>query len=431
MKIAFYTLGCKVNQYETQLMSEVLMSQGYVRVGLDDNPDVVIVNSCTVTSESDRKSRNVINKIRRNNPDCIIVLTGCMPQAAPDKAEELTGADIILGNTDHQSINQYILKFINDRCRIVDIKSHKTGEKFEKSSGIDNFDEHTRAFVKIEDGCNRFCSYCIIPYARGRVRSKPIEDITAEVQKLCEHGYKEIVLVGINLSAYGEDLGINLCDAVEAIDRLGYNVRIRLGSLEADLLTPEIIDRLAKVKNLCPHFHLSLQSGCSKTLKMMNRKYDAEDFRLLVDSIRKGFDNSSVTTDIIVGFAGETEEDFEDSLEFVKSIGFARSHVFPYSVRRGTRAEKFDGQVTSKEKSRRSKIMIETCEKSEFDFLRSQIGKIENVLFERSNDSQTYGYSENYSEIKVAKDVSLHGKTASVKIEAVDENGKCLIASLI
>ena len=332
MKVSTITLGCKVNQYETQAMLNQLLQGGFSACQTGEDADIILLNSCTVTSTSDHKVKQTLHKARREHPHAVIVLTGCMPQAFPELAEDLTDADIVLGNSNRSSLLPHILQYLSTRQRIIDIVPHQTKEKFESMS-VENFYERTRAFIKIQDGCNRFCSYCIIPYARGRVRSKPLDDLIAEVTQLAEKGYKEIVLTGINLSAFGQDINLHLCDAVEAVCAINGIERVRLGSLEPEQLSEDVIIRLSKQQKLCPQFHLSLQSGCDETLKRMNRHYTTEEYRTIVQNLRNAFDNAAITTDIMVGFPGETEEEFMQSLEFAKEISFSKVHVFAYSQR--------------------------------------------------------------------------------------------------
>ena len=278
MKVSTITLGCKVNQYETQAMLNQLLQGGFSACQTGEDADIILLNSCTVTSTSDHKVKQTLHKARREHPHAVIVLTGCMPQAFPELAGDLTDADIVLGNSNRSSLLPHILQYLSTRQRIIDIVPHQTKEKFESMS-VENFYERTRAFIKIQDGCNRFCSYCIIPYARGRVRSKPLDDLIAEVTQLSEKGYKEIVLTGINLSAFGQDINLHLCDAVEAVCAINGIERVRLGSLEPEQLSEDVIIRLSKQQKLCPQFHLSLQSGCDETLKRMNRHYTTEEYR--------------------------------------------------------------------------------------------------------------------------------------------------------
>ncbi len=417
MKIAFYTLGCKVNQYETNWLKEKAQDSGFQVVNHSDNADVYVINSCTVTGESNRKTRQAVRKYKRSHPESIVVLTGCMPQAFPMECEQLEQADIVLGNKNNQMMFEYIREYLEHRKRVIKIEMHKTGDEFVPCK-IKNFDGRTRAIVKIQDGCNRFCSYCIIPYARGRVRSKSLIDLKEEFNDLYQKGFYEVVLVGINLSSYGKDIGYNMCDAVELAEETGFK-RIRLGSLEPDHITQEVISRLAKVKAFCPQFHISLQSGCSKTLKAMNRHYTAEEYYELCQNLRNGFNSATLTTDIMVGFPGESEEDFQCSVEFAEKVGFEKVHVFPYSPREGTKAAKME-QIEKNVKEARSREMIKQTEKIRSNFLNMQIGSTVNVLFETKNtEGYTEGYTENYTPVKVKGELFC-GTIEKVKITAVD-----------
>ena len=310
MKTAFYTLGCKVNQYETQSIREEFIKRGHEAVSHRDGFDCIIINSCTVTAESDRKTRQLLNRFRRENPMSVIVLTGCMAQTAQKNVSDLSSADIIIGNTDLIKIVDFAEKTYKSRQRITEILPHEREEKFNTPS-ISAFAERTRAYMKIEDGCERYCTYCIIPYARGFVRSKPLAEIKTEAETLAKNGYKEIVLVGINLSAYGKGENINLCDAVDTVCSVSGVERVRLGSLEPDHISDEMLSRFKSQEKFCPQFHLSLQSGSDGVLKRMNRHYDSAFYEDLVTRIRNIFPNSAISTDIMVGFPGETEEEFE------------------------------------------------------------------------------------------------------------------------
>ncbi len=402
-------------------MTEYMCAAGFEQ-SCDSKAEIVIINSCTVTHTSDSKNRKVINRTRRENPNAIIVLTGCMPQAFSHDTELFRDCDIVLGNVSRKDIVPAIQKYISNGLQVVDIPDHQNGEKFE-SMCVNSFLERTRAFVKIEDGCNRFCSYCIIPYARGRVRSKSLDDIRIEVAELAKKGYNEIVLVGINLSFYGTDIGVTLADAVECVCGLDGVERVRLSSLEPELMTCDVLSRLSQLPQFCPHFHLSLQSGCTATLKRMNRHYTADEYANIVSNIRRMFKNPSITTDIMVGFAGETDEEFNDSLAFADNIGFAKVHVFSYSRRKGTVADRMPDQVDPNTKNIRSKIMIEHTDKKRQEFLQSQVGLIEEVLFEIKN-KQGYleGYTKNYTPVYVKSDENIIGKILSVKItQACDD----------
>ena len=415
MTFNIITLGCKVNQYESQLMTEYMCDAGFIP---SDNKysDITIINSCTVTHTSDSKNRKVINRTRRENPDSIIILTGCMPQAFSNDAELFKDCDIVLGNACRKELVPTIKDFLVEKKQIVRISEHKNDEKFERMQ-VNRFLERTRAFVKIEDGCNRFCSYCIIPYARGRVRSKSLEDIKAEVTTLTNNGYNEIVLVGINLSFYGSDIGLTLSDAVDCVCAIDGVERVRLSSLEPELMTEDVLKKLSLQPKFCPHFHLSLQSGCTKTLKRMNRHYTSEQYAQIVKNIRRIFVNPSITTDIMVGFAGETEDEFNESLRFSDDIGFAKVHVFSYSRRKGTAADKMQNQVLSSVKNQRSKTMIEHTEIKRQQFLQSQVSLTEEVLFETKNRNGYYeGYTKNYTPVHMISDTDIIGKILTVKI---------------
>lgn len=421
MTFNIVTLGCKVNQYESQLMYEYMCEAGFVPAD-DSKADITIINSCTVTSTSDSKNRKVINRTRRENPDAIIVLTGCMPQAFASDLNLFKECDIVLGNVSRAELVPTIKEYMLSSQQIINIAPHESHEKFE-TMRVNKFMERTRAFVKIEDGCNRFCSYCIIPYARGRVRSKSIDDLKSEVTILAKQGYKEIVLVGINLSAYGSDTNSSLADAVECVCAVDGVERVRLSSLEPELMTEDVLVRFAAQPKFCPHFHLSLQSGCTQTLKRMNRHYTADEYAKIVSDIRRIFDNPSITTDIMVGFAGETEEEFNSSLDFSDYIGFAKVHVFSYSRRKGTVADKMPDQIDAKIKNIRSKLMIEHTDNKRKEFLKSQIDRVEEVLFEIKNRKGYFeGYTKNYTPVYVDADSEVIGKIVTVKItEAHDD----------
>lgn len=425
MNFLIKSLGCKVNQYETQALTEALIKSGHTAFN-DITPDVVIINSCTVTAESDRKTRQLIRSAKRNYPEAVIVLTGCMVQAFPEKVKNNDSADIIIGNRDLKSIIKAISQY--KEKKIFSVPGHKTGDKFFELP-VSGFFERTRAFMKIEDGCNRYCSYCIIPKARGFVRSRPLEEIKSEAKQLADNGYLEVVLVGINLSAYGQESGINICDAVETVSRIDGIKRIRLGSLEPDHITDDMLKRLLLVEKFCPQFHLSLQSGCDETLKRMNRHYDTAFYLDLVRRIRRFFPTAAITTDIMVGFAGETEEEFQKSVAFVKKIGFARAHIFSYSRRTGTPAATLTNQVSNAEKKRRSGIMSDITKTGEKEFLSNQIGSVQNVLFETDENGFQEGYTENYTRVHVDTKERLTGQILPVLI--VDSKDRYCTGKLV
>ena len=421
MKVYFHTLGCKVNQYETQAMREIFENSGFSVSENPHNSDIIVINSCSVTSESDRKTRQLLRKFRNGNPSAIIVLTGCMVQAFPEKSAGLTEADIVLGNKDFSGIIDCITRYKVEEKRILVFDKHKNGEKFNTPS-ITDFEERTRAYMKIEDGCDRFCSYCIIPFARGRVRSKSLSDIKKEAQNLSDRGFLEVVLVGINLSAYGKNVDFDICDAVDTVSKIDGIKRIRLGSLEPDHITDDMLNRLKDNTKFCPQFHLSLQSGCDETLKRMNRKYSTAFYADLVSRIRNIFEDAAITTDIMVGFPGESVEEFNQSLDFVKSINFARAHIFPYSRRAGTLADSFGNQIENAVKNSRAKQMATVTNFSERLFIEKFVGKEKPVLFETPENDYAAGYTENYIRVKVKTDKKLIGKILTVKItEALND----------
>ena len=424
MKARIITLGCKVNQFETQAMFQTLSENGYEIVGENENADISIINSCAVTQASEQKAVKLIHRIRRENPDTVIVLTGCMAQAFPQSSENLSEVDIVLGNKRRADLIPTLKKYFSDMRKFTFVEDYAKKDEYENLS-IDSFMNRTRAFLKIEDGCNRFCSYCIIPYARGRVRSCTLDYIRNEVQTLAKNGYKEIVIIGINLSSFGSDSGLKFSDAVKTACESA-NVRIRLGSLEPESMDMETLKEFAKYSNFCPQFHLSLQSGCDETLKRMNRHYTSAEYAEIVGNIRKVFANPSITTDVMVGFAGETDDEFKQSLEFVKSIGFARVHIFPYSRRKGTAADKYANQISPDiKKIRAAEMAKETAETSKA-FLQSQVGRIEKVLIETRNKNGRYeGYTMNYTPVFVEADESYINKVVDVLITGV-ENEYCI-----
>lgn len=424
MKIAFYTLGCKVNQYETQALREEFIKRGHSAAQSGENIDAALINSCTVTAESDRKTRQLLRKIRRENPNAVITLTGCMVQAFSEEASALGDADVIAGNTDIIKTVELTEQFAKEGERIICIEPHKKRESFNTPS-ISDFAERTRAYMKIQDGCERYCTYCIIPTARGVIRSKPIKAIRDEAEGLSKKGFSEIVLVGINLTSYGKNEDIDLCDAVDAVCSVEGIKRVRLGSLEPDHISDEMLSRFKNQDKFCPQFHLSLQSGCDNTLKRMNRHYNTAFYTDLVERIRKMFPDSAITTDIMVGFAGETDEDFTQSLEFLKKTGFAKSHVFAYSRRKGTIAYGLPNQISKTEKSRRSRLMLEAAAECERIFLNSQVGLVLPVLFETNENGFWIGYTPNYTPVKVKNKNIKSGEILKVKIIS-SENDYCV-----
>ncbi len=405
MRIAFHTMGCKVNQYETQAMRRMLEKAGYETVDFSSEDaacDALVINSCTVTGESDRKLRQLLRRFRRQIPShAVLVLTGCTPQAYPEQAA-LSEADIILGNAARQELLPQLEAYFAHRQRIVSVPPHSP---VYEPLDIDAFQGRTRAFIKIQDGCNRFCSYCIIPYARGRVRSRAPEAIRAELERLVQNGYKEAVLVGINLTAYGQDCGLTIADAVDAACAVEGLERVRLGSLEPDFITDETIARLKAQPKLCPQFHLALQSGCDATLKRMNRHYTTAEYADLCRRLREHFPHCALTTDVMVGFPGETEEEFEDSCRFVESIAFSRVHVFSYSRRPGTVADRLPHQVSNADKGARSKKMIALCQQTAQTYAESYLNQTVDVLLETPyDDGYVDGHTDTYLNVLTKTD---------------------------
>lgn len=404
MRVTFYTLGCKVNQNETGALAQLFEESGYTVVSNEEGADVYVVNSCTVTNFGDQKSRKWLRRAKRENPGAVTVLTGCYPQAFPEEAAAIAEADVVTGSGNRRAILQDVQKVLNGESeRVVDIRPHEKGERFEELP-MDKFAEHTRAFVKVEDGCNRRCAYCVIPRARGPVRSRDEASILQELHRLTESGYKEIVLTAISLPSYGTDRGTSLVELVEKAAAVPGVERLRLGSLDPDMLHDDDILRLSRVKKLCPQFHLSLQSGCDKTLRAMRRPYTTAQFAEIADKLRKAFgpDNVSFTTDVIVGFPGETEEDFEASMKFVTEQRFLKVHVFPYSRREGTAAYDFPDQIPEHEKEERSRRMTAAVESVRAEEAAKMQGRMADVLLETPLSATLFtGYTKQYLPVLV------------------------------
>lgn len=420
MRAAFYTLGCKVNQYETEILMQRFGAAGFDIVSHRDPADVFVINSCTVTGTSDQKTRQVLRRLRRENPGAVLALTGCFPQAFPKDAQSLKEADVITGARNRGELLDAVQEFLVTRRQVVRIIPHDAGEPFEPMRA-NHFLERTRAFIKIEDGCDRYCSYCIIPTARGPIRSKPLEDLQAELADLVTAGYQEFVLAGINLSSYGREWGLRLVHAVQAACQVPGVMRVRLGSLEPELLTREDIRRMAALPQFCPQFHLSLQSGCDATLRRMNRHYNGEEYLQIVQDIRAVFPDASITTDVMVGFPGETDEEFAESLRFVEKLGLAKAHVFAYSRRPGTRADRMENQVSRSVKEARSAKMIALTDESRRRFLLQQVPSVQEVLFESAVSEHIYeGYTKNYTPVRLASAENLQGQLKKVRLNAVE-----------
>ncbi len=419
MQIAFYTLGCKVNQYDTQMMKELLEKAGHTSVSFENNADCYVINTCSVTNMSDKKSRQMISRCRKKNKDAIIVVCGCFSQISPNAASELDGVDIVIGTANRKYIDRYLDKFINDRQKIIEVSNLKAENKL-CDELIENFEEKTRAILKIEDGCQNFCSYCLIPFARGKIRSKSLQDISKELSALKNNHYNEVVLTGIHLASYGKDLGdVSLADAISLACDFGFE-RVRLGSLEPLIITPEFLDKISVYKNLMPSFHLSLQSGCNSVLKRMNRHYTAQQYRNAVCLLRKYYPNCAVTTDIIVGFPGESDQEFSETLAFAKEISFSKIHIFPFSVRKGTKAEAMPDQVPADIKTVRSKKLEKIEKECREIFLKQQLDTEISVLFEQKKNDLWEGYTENYITFYTKSDEDLTGKTMNVTASYTD-----------
>ena len=417
-KVAFVTLGCKVNQYETNELSALLAEYGYGTVGVNEDADVYVVNSCCVTGESGRKSRQAVRRLRAAHPGAVIVLTGCFPQAFPEEAA-LNEADIIIGNRTNRKLPALLDCFFSKQEQRTLILPHRREDPYD-GVPIRDMRAHTRAFVKIQDGCNRYCTYCIIPKSRGFSRSRSPEDIRLELSSLSKNGYREIVFVGINLSAYGRDIGLTLADAVRIAQETPGIERVRLGSLEPDHITDDLIETLAGMDKFCPQFHLSLQSGCDKTLKRMNRHYTAQEFAALTAKLRDVFEDVSLTTDVIVGFPGETEEDFAKSCDFVKEQRFMKVHIFPYSAREGTPAAGYPDQIPQEIKAARASHLQAICEPIRMECLRALTGNVREVLFETPKGGRQRGYTKNYTPVSVKSDEALCGRILPVLITGTD-----------
>ena len=419
-KVALHNLGCKVNAYEVEAMQQLLENAGYETVPFEEGADVYVINTCTVTNIADRKSRQMLHKAKKMNPDAIVVATGCYAQADTEKLKEDTAVDLILGNN-QKALEEYEKEHAK-QVQVIEINHTKEYEELSISSTA----EHVRAYIKVQDGCNQFCTYCIIPFARGRVRSRKIEEVLSEVETLAAKGYKEVVLTGIHLSSYGVDFPKeereSLLSLIQAVSRVEGISRIRLGSLEPRIITEEFLEGIVKTGKVCPHFHLSLQSGCNKTLKNMNRRYSAQEYAEKCELIRKFYPAPALTTDVIVGFPQETEEDFEESYEFVKKIHFYETHIFKYSRRHGTKAASMDGQLTEAAKAQRSDRMLELHEIRAREYEEAMIGKKMELLLEEEIeiDGRPWyvGHSREYVRAVISK-TDAHRVNDLVTVKAV------------
>ena len=424
-KVALHNLGCKVNAYEVEAMQQLLENAGYETVPFEEGADVYVINTCTVTNIADRKSRQMLHKAKKMNPDAIVVATGCYAQADTEKLKEDTAVDLILGNNQKTQIVDALEEYDKEHAKQVQVIEINHTKEYEELS-ISSTAEHVRAYIKVQDGCNQFCTYCIIPFARGRVRSRKIEEVLSEVETLAAKGYKEVVLTGIHLSSYGVDFPKeereSLLSLIQAVSRVEGISRIRLGSLEPRIITEEFLEGIVKTGKVCPHFHLSLQSGCNKTLKNMNRRYSAQEYAEKCELIRKFYPVPALTTDVIVGFPQETEEDFEESYEFVKKIHFYETHIFKYSRRHGTKAASMDGQLTEAAKAQRSDRMLELHEIRAREYEEAMIGKKMELLLEEEIeiDGRPWyvGHSREYVRAVISK-TDAHRVNDLVTVKAV------------
>lgn len=421
MKIYFQTLGCKVNQYETQAMEQIFSEHGWEIAASPESCDACVINTCAVTAESERKSRQAVRHIKSCCPEAVIAVCGCSSQISPDVHERL-GADVVFGSGDRKKLVRAIEEAVSAKGHIVNVDKALSRREYEllPAGGLEG---RTRAMLKIQDGCSNFCSYCIIPYTRGPSRSMPIEDIRRETDRLVSEGYKEIVITGIEIASYGRDLkdSMGIEDAVCAAAERASGVRIRLGSLEPRVVTKRFCEMLSSCGNICPHFHLSLQSGCDETLERMRRKYDTARFCESVCLLREYFGNCGIAADLITGFPGETEEEFSKTLSFIEKCGFSSMHIFPYSVREGTKAAAMEGQLSKSEKSARAARAAKVAERMTREYMERCIGTVQQVLFETERDGRSFGHAGNYCRVAVDNS-NLRGTVADVRIMSYQDD---------
>lgn len=425
-RVAFHTLGCKVNQYDTHAMMEQFIDSGYEIVDFDEYAHIYIVNTCTVTNLSDRKSRQMLRKAHRRNPEAIVAAVGCYAQNAADVLFAIPGVKLVLGNSDRHKIVDYIEKIEKIGVPINAVSNIMEERLFEETP-ISSYSERTRAVIKIQEGCNQFCTYCIIPYARGPIRSREPEYIIDEVKRIVEAGFKEIVLTGIHITSYGKDIkdikDIDLIDLIKSIHNIDGLERIRLGSLEPTYIDKRFIDNFISLPKLCPHFHISLQSGSDSTLKRMGRRYTTNEYGKIVEALKRANQDVAITTDVMVGFPGETDREFKETYKFVRDMEFSKIHVFKYSPREGTPAAKFKHQVPSEVKQERSDELITLSDKLERQFINRFLGKEKKVLFEQlsSKHRDMYeGYTANYIKVMAKSGINIQNELLPVKLERID-----------
>ena len=433
--VKFVTLGCKVNQYETNAMAQKFLEKGYQIIeeitpeNEDIKPDICIINTCTVTNMSDRKSRQMLRRMKEKNPETIVVAVGCYAQVAKEELAKIPEIDLVLGNNEKVEVVKHVEEYINNNINNVELDDVMYSKEFSDFGNV-TYTEKTRAVIKIQDGCDRFCSYCIIPYARGRVRSRKPESIISEITQIASKGIKEVVITGIHIASYGKDFAMSkdnklanyrLIDLLEEINEIQGIQRIRLGSIEPLLITEEFVERLKKLEKICHHFHLSLQSGCDETLKRMNRRYTTEQFKEIVRLLRNAYSDVNLTTDIIVGFPGETDEEFNKTYQFLKEIKFYKMHVFKYSPRKGTKAAVMLNQINGDIKEERSKKLIELSDRNEIEYNNSYIGKNVEVLFEEEKDGMYKGHTQNYIMVYCQSKENLDNKIMDVVCEKAEK----------
>ena len=427
MKVAFFTLGCRVNQYESEAMTEKFIREGYTVVDSSEAADVYVINTCTVTNMGDKKSRQFISRSRRLNNDAIIAVVGCYSQMSTDEVKAIEGVNVVLGTRNKGDVVYYVNKAREEGNLQVQVGEVLKNNKFEDLN-IEEYQDKTRAFLKIQDGCNRFCAYCLIPYARGSVCSKEFNKVIEEIKKLASHGFKEIILSGIHTASYGIDLegNVTLVDLLDEIEQLNGIERVRIGSIEPAFFTPEVVERIKKMKKLCPQFHLSLQSGCDSTLKRMNRRYTSKEYEDIVSTLRCNILDVSITTDVIVGFPGETEEEFKQTYEFLSRLKLTKTHIFKYSIREATKAATMPNQVDGSVKEERSKKLIELNSINESAFISNYLNKEVDVLIEQEvngKDAVSEGYSKNYIKVEV-KDCPRDAKGNIIKCRVEEVNSE-------
>lgn len=420
--IATYTLGCRVNVFETEAIAKSFTNKGYEIVDFEEFADVYVINTCTVTNIGDKKSRKMLRKAKKNNENAIVVAAGCYAQVSPEDVCKIEEVDLVVGTSDKSKIIDFVEEYLKTNKKKSYVNNIMSIREFEEME-LDEYHDKTRAFLKIQDGCDRYCSYCLIPYARGPVRSNPIENIESQVRGLVSNGFKEVILSGIHISSYGKDLkSYNLVDVIDVLSKIKGLERIRIGSIEPMFFTEGVLERLKTFENFCSHFHLSLQSGCDETLKRMNRRYTSEEYKDVVNKIRNVFKDASITTDIIVGFPGETDEEFEKTYEFLSDIRLSKLHIFKYSERKGTKAESLGGKVDPKKKDERSRMLSNLDSKCEKEFMEKYIGKKMRVLFEEEKEGFFSGYTENYIKVSALSEKDITGEVLLCSLEKLQED---------